>query len=440
MKKMNLLLLCNCPAKNAEAGTVTDHLDAFRLYSRHNIFVLSFLKRLPEKLRLDRFDAIVLHYSIPLGYLGLHYLDAVSRKRIKAYDGLKVVFIQDEYRSIEDVVNALSYMNIDLLFSCVAPSEMEKVYPSAKLPNLRKINNLTGYVPDRLLDQSVPAIKDRPIHVGYRTRLMPFWLGELGYEKWQIAVEFLKQAAGSKLALNISYDEKDRIYGRHWIKFISSCKSVLGVESGASVFDFDGSIKASVDNYTEQHPDADFFEVQEKFLNDHEGKIYLNQISPRCFEAAALKTAMVLYEGKYSGILHPDRHYIPLKKDFSNFPDVVQKLRDNRVLQEMVDRTYTEIAANPTYHYRTFIEKFDETLVGEVVARRKKPTKKQYHPNSYHFDLMRSPSYFFYRSIALPLQRIFIGTPIRKIIYRIWNAAPLKLRQSIRPLLAIIGR
>ena len=38
--------------------------------------------------------------------------------------------------------------------------------------------------------------------------------------------------------LDLSYEEHDRIYGRAWLKFICSCKTMLGTESGASVFDF----------------------------------------------------------------------------------------------------------------------------------------------------------------------------------------------------------
>ena len=68
---------------------------------------------------------------------------------------------------------------------------------------------------------------------------------------------------------------------------------------------------------------------------------------------------MVLFEGRYSGILVPDRHFISLKKDFSNFEEVLHKLRDHKFLQAMADRTYEEIALNPKYSYQTFVEKVD---------------------------------------------------------------------------------
>ena len=70
----------------------------------------------------------------------------------------------------------------------------------------------------------------------------------------------------------------------------------------------------SVEKFVRQYPDATFEEIKVKFLAPYENLIKLNQISPRCFEAAALRTVMVLYVGDYSGILKPWRHFVPLEK------------------------------------------------------------------------------------------------------------------------------
>jgi hypothetical protein len=144
---------------------------------------------------------------------------------------------------------------------------------------------------------------------------------------------------------------------------------MLGVESGASVFDFTGQIQARVEKYLAIHPDADFEEIQGRFFRAEEGKIRLNQISPRCFEAAALRTAMVLYEGEYSGILKPWRHYIPLKKDFSNFGEVLDAIRDVDRLQALASRTYDEIACNAQYSYATLAAQTDDVI--ERIAAQK---------------------------------------------------------------------
>ena len=82
------------------------------------------------------------------------------------------------------------------------------------------------------------------------------------------------------------------------------------------------------------HPFASFEEVPPKYLKE-DGKIDLQVISPRCFEAAALGTVMVMYPGEYSGLLKPGVHYISLEKDFSNFDDVIGKIKNHAYLEEI---------------------------------------------------------------------------------------------------------
>ena len=127
-----------------------------------------------------------------------------------------------------------------ILFTCVPEAEIEKVYPQQKLPNITKINTLTGYVPKNLLKVDPPNLKYRQIDVGYRTRKPPFWLGDLAQEKWTIADKFRDAAKDFGLKIDLSYQETDRLYGQRWLAFVKNCRCMLGVESGASVFDFTG--------------------------------------------------------------------------------------------------------------------------------------------------------------------------------------------------------
>jgi hypothetical protein len=209
--------------------------------------------------------------------------------------------------------------------------------------------------------------------VGYRARRLPFWLGRLGVEKWRLGEEFARRAGASGLRLDINVEEAGRLYGVQWRRFLESCRTVLGSESGASVFDFTGGLQASVEAYLERRPDVSFEEVESRFLLEHEGRVRLNQISPRCFEAAALRTGMVLLEGGYSAILIPNRHYISLKKDFGNLQEVVGKIRDTAAVQQMVERTHEEIARNPAYSYRSFVAHFDNVVEEEIAARSTRP-------------------------------------------------------------------
>jgi hypothetical protein len=161
---------------------------------------------------------------------------------------------------------------------------------------------------------------------------------------------------------------------------------MLGVESGASVFDFAGEIERKVRAHLRRHPDASYDELEQLYFLGHEGKIRLNQISPRCFEAAALRTLMVLYEGDYSGILKPWRHYVPLKKDHSNMAEVVSVLRDPAKIAEITERAYQEIACEHRYSYAGFVAKVDAAIDAVICVEMMSP-KKAY--STLVFDLAR---------------------------------------------------
>ena len=431
LRPLNILLLAVEP-KWSVANTLKDHVAALQGRSRHRVFVLQnhlaivgpfrgLVTTIPRSLALEQFDVLAVHYS---NYMALsRHFDDDTRRRVRDFQGLKVAFIQDEYRTVDATVACLRDMGFDVLFTCVPEQEVEKVYPASVLGRLRKVSTLTGFVPEPLTRLSVPAIAGRKIHVGYRARVVPYWLGELGVEKWEIAESFNRHAQESGLVLDVSCEEGDRLYGDQWTDFLLSCKAVLGVESGASVFDFTGELQRDVDRYVAANPGATFKEVQERFLLPHEGKIRLNQISPRCFEAAALRTAMVLYEGDYSGILKPWQHYIPLRKDFGNFDEVVNALKEDGLLQEVADRAYREVALNPLYSYESFVNLFD-SIVEEEFAGRGDP----YRPAIRH-----ARDRALWRATLLPR---FLGFLSRAYVRLIPEAVRSNWRPLVRKLMA----
>lgn len=438
---INILFLCNRTGRNVDATTVTDHLDSFSRYSRHRVQELSFLRELPAALDLEQFDVVVIHYTIAIGWLSEHYLSERSKQRIRKFSGLKALFIQDEYRAVNALHESLRLLKIDILFTCVPEGEVEKVYPAASLPGLSKVSNLTGYIPERLVGVGVLPIAERPIDVGYRTRKPPYWLGELAYEKWRIAEQFSERTADAGLKLNLSYLEAERLYGPAWTQFVSSCKAMLGVESGSSVFDFTGELQRSVEEYVAKHPEATFEDVQQRFLMPYEGQIRYNQISPRSFEAAALRTVMVLHEGEYSGVLQPWRHYVPLRKDFANLPEVVDILKDAKRLQAIADTAFEEIARNDAYSYRAFIARFDQAIEHEFGARSIRRSKVPFTRQKYVSELARSPSYVAHRIYSPVFQWLLLGPSRRRIMMNVWYSIPHDFREFVRPLLRwVLGR
>ena len=309
---------------------------------------------------------MIIHYSLVI--ISDHYLAPSFREQIRSFQGLKVQFVQDDYRWIDDLTTMMRYLSIHVLFTLYPEAQIPQVWNDTRLPGVRKISTLAGYIPDRLVGMTAPPVESRPIDIGYRSRAVPYWLGWLGQEKVWIAQGVLQHADKYGLCCDIAWREEDRIYGQDWDAFMRSCKATLGAESGASITDFDSSLEQRTQAYLREHSAADFWEVHRAILAPYEGNVLINVISPRIFEAIALRTALILFPGDYSGIVQPWHHYIPLAKDFSNMDVVAEKLRDPEFLRAMTERAYEDIVASDRYSYRAFIKEFDQVVTQEIIA------------------------------------------------------------------------
>ncbi|MEA2644688.1 MAG: hypothetical protein QOG08_1714, partial [Chloroflexota bacterium] len=282
---------------------------------------------------------------------------------------LKVQFIQDDYRWVNRATAAARDAGINVLFT-VAPEPAAGRLYDASLPGVRRVQTLTGYVPENLLGRPLRPLSQRSIDVGYRARDLPFWLGRLSREKAVIGQRFLELAPSRGIRCDIAWREHERIYGGQWIEFVSSSRATLGTESGASIADFDGSVELAVRAYLRTHPAAPFEEVHEAVLQPYEGNVVVNVISPRVFEATSLGTALVMFPGQYSGIVSASEHYIALAKDFSNLDEVVAQLKDDELVAAMTARAHDELIKSGRWSYASFIHEFDRVLDEEARSMR----------------------------------------------------------------------
>jgi hypothetical protein len=356
---------------------VHQHIEALATLSENDVYRFNPIGR-PDACRLldlGEFDVVVLHYTIAL--MSASYLPPPLPERIAAFRGLKLQFIQDEYRAVDAVTGVMRNLGIHVLFTCAPEPAARRIY-GPRLPGVTTITTLPGYVPDELVGRGVPAVAERPIDVGYRGRDVPIWLGRLGREKTEIASGFVEHTRRYGLRCDISSREQDRIYGESWNRFLSSCRATLGTESGASIVDFDGSLAARGTDYLARHPDATLAEIERDLTGTYEGNAVINTASSRLFEAAALRTAMVLFPGGYSGVVAPWEHYVPLEKDFSNIDAVVERLRNTGFLEELVTRTYDDLIASGRYSLRALVREFD-SLVAERSQTIAQPRKRGFH-------------------------------------------------------------
>jgi hypothetical protein len=138
---------------------------------------------------------------------------------------------------------------------------------------------------------------------------------------------------------------------------------VLGVESGTSYIDLEDEVYR---DYRERLADGrpvTLEALQQGPLGRWDHNYSYRTISPRHFEAAAFRICQVMFEGEYSGVLQPMVHYVPLKKDFSNFEDVVAVLNDPRARGEIVENAHRDLIRSGAYSYERFVAGVDEDLI-----------------------------------------------------------------------------
>ncbi|WP_260293643.1 hypothetical protein [Sedimenticola hydrogenitrophicus] len=354
-------VLCIYAGSQTYTTTVFEHLDAFRKYSKHSWTYLDIQDFNHGLVTLELFDAVFLHYSVRLPF---GQVSDVGLEKLRKFRGLRALFIQDEYDGTNTVKQIINSTPFDLVFSVVPKHSLGKIYPLDELPRTKFVNNLTGYVPDDLLDHvgQLTAPSTRFLTIAYRGRQLPIRYGRLGQEKVAIGRYVRDYCRKHGFPCDIEWDESSRIYGEDWYRFIGSAKAMLGSESGSNVFDWDGSLQNDIECYRKKWPKATDQDIYRDVIEKHEIDGLMNQISPRIFEMAAAKTVMVLFEGSYSGVLEPFVHFIPLKKDFSNLDQVVGLLGNGMEVDAMAGRAYRDIILSEKYSYRLFVNMVDSEL------------------------------------------------------------------------------
>ena len=83
-------------------------------------------------------------------------------------------------------------------------------------------------------------------------------------------------------------------------------------------------------------------------------------LTSRNIEAAGTGTVQLLFEGRYGDYLQPDIHYIPLKKDFSNVDEALEKFRDGAFTEKVADNALRLV--NERFTYEHLIGRFADAL------------------------------------------------------------------------------
>lgn len=393
-------------------SNVREHVEGFARYSEHDVEYVAYrlFCALPS---LTPWDGIVFHYTVRAAH---NYLSVNVQKKIEKFRGLKILYLQDEYENVHNTKSFIKLSGIDVVFTCVPAKYRDQIYSKIEFPNVRFHTTLTGFLADLPEELSRKPIVNRDTIVSYRGRDLPFWYGDLGQEKKIIGEIFKRECAIRNLKHDIAWEEKSRIYGNAWFEFLGKSRCVLGTESGCNLFDFDGKLKSSISNYLDKNPTDTYEDIKGRFLADRKETKIMNQLSPRLFEAALAGSALVLFEGEYSGVFSPGVHFIPVKKDCSNIDEVFEKIQDVEYLDLLVNNCDRDIVLSGKYTLKRHVDFFDKVIALENSARKKMSALNW---PRFLLPVTKSPSFSF----------VFFQN---KVFRKVWACVPLFLRQQLK--------
>ena len=301
------------------------------------------------------FDVVIILHSVFSNacYLRWRHLffHAIKMSRVP-----KVYFIGNEYKLMPEKMAFCEALGVSLLVSLTDSQAIHALYRD-------RLGCAVAGIPSAGLDEEIyyPTVpfRERPVDIGYRSDESPIYLGHT--ERRDIAEYFSAYGPRHGLKVDISLKQSDRFGERKWAAFLNQCKAQLGTEAGGDYFELTDETRKNCNQYLKRHPNAANEEIIDRFFNNYSNSIPMRVITGRIVEAAGTKTAQILFKGQYSGYFKPDVHYIPLKKDFSNFAEVIEKFQDEEYCRAITCNAYEVVINELTYD--KLVDKFYEALV-----------------------------------------------------------------------------
>lgn len=341
-------------------ATMEDHLFCFRRYSGDRFYYVNVgYQKLPGFLRRVKFDIILFTHMFCNDRGERNRFDKQRSELgwLRNSEAFKIAMPQDEFQGMEWLCDFINDFRIDCVLSVAQESEWPKIYRTVDFKRVTFRRMLTGYLdPARILriTELAKSVHERPIDIGYRSGVYPFW-GKENQMKMELAHRVAAAAPRYGLKTDIKMGFDGFLKGDDWFKFLLKCKYTIGVEGGASLLDWDGSIRKKVDAYCVSHPGAAFEEIEADCFAGLDGCISIRALSPRHLEACLTRTCQVLIEGEYNKVLTPGTHYIELKRNFSNLDEVLELVAADEHRKEITENAYADIVQSKAYSYPEFV-------------------------------------------------------------------------------------
>ena len=305
-----------------------------------------------KKIFLKKYDCIIILHSAFSNTCHVpHYL----QKILELKKSFKVYFIGNEYKHMPEKMKFTKQINANLFITQTHLPQVIKLYKDHL-----KIN--VSYINSGGLDEEVfyPKINfdDRKILIGYRSYLEPEYFG---HQDRLDLYNFLKKfSVRSTLNYDLSVRAEDRFAYIDWSNFLNKCKCLVSSNTGYSYFSLNDDLRNKVNNSNLKN----FSEIYDKFFKNSPKGVEWRALTGKSIEAAGCKTAQILVEGDYGEHFKPNVHYIPLKKDFSNFEECIEKLNNKNIVNSIIENSYTIVKEN--YLYEHHIKKLYNEIIKKI--------------------------------------------------------------------------
>jgi hypothetical protein len=366
-----LLFLYLNPRPEAERLTTLQHREALAEVRNAETLSYNAVHGAPAWLRHLRFDAVVLHTTLLTMRWNIWFPQWKRRLDWLAdVDAVKIAFPQDEYDGAEIHDRWLDELGVSVVCTVLDDSHRDELYPRlAKSATFYEV--LTGYIDDptaeRFRRRNRP-LAERPYDVVYRARHPAYWYGSHSQLKHRIGDAVLERAGAHGLRCDISTRAPETIFGDVWLDFLGSGRATIGTESGVSSLDRAGELRQTIGEMLQRDPALSFEDVAARMPPGWDDYRFF-AISPRHLEAVITRTAQILVDGRYSGVLEPERHYIPVRRDFADLDEALERARDLALLEEIASRAYEEIYESGAYSSHRLTETLERILEEHAPAR-----------------------------------------------------------------------
>jgi hypothetical protein len=292
--------------------------------------------------RIDEYELVVfLHMIMPNRRpipTELKYR-LMDRKRAQI-----LYFIGNEYKLFPQIVAMMNELRTEYIGTQIPLESAKWAYEHAihtkEIIPLPQALNPMRFKPTK-------SLRERPLDIGVRA----YRYTRDVFDEDRVSFIELFQNRFPDLRKDISFDPDKRFDPQGWAAFLSSCRGTISTEAGAPFIDRDGTLFDNMRYECRKKPDA-----SHQFLFD---KLYQHERSPsgkaltaRHFDAIGTKTVNIMLEGKYNGVLLPDKHFIAVKRDLSNLEEAMEKFRDDDYCQKLVDGALEDSLANHTFRHR----------------------------------------------------------------------------------------